>query len=295
MNYLPEIGVALALVVLAAVALLIARATGRSRGAVPVVGLAVALAAGGLLYWASPWAFPGHGAGGEPSGALAARPDPAAPPPDCTDGFLEIPAGVEQCGLAFGNDRSLRYDGRVVADRVISSRSSDGSAKDADLLKVYPPSESGRYSVIKACEAVDGEPDQSLCWKVLIFDSQASTLTETNAGKYGPADWIRWSPDGRAAVLYSADEGAFWIHVIDPASGASIAFPPYQTASNGADRYTRYQITALKADSFEWDGPRAFRVVISYRVYDAAWKVVEEKDSVPTRFEIAADALLPTE
>ena len=39
----------------------------------------------------------------------------------------------------------------------------------------------------------------------------------------------------------------------------------------------------------------AFRVVISYQVFDEAWKVTETKDSVPTRFEINADALLPTD
>ena len=72
------------------------------------------------------------------------------------------------------------------------------------------------------------------------------------AGKYGPDRWVSWGPDEQHAALVSRNEGASWIHLVEAASGKSVAFPDDASTEN-------WQI---QPETLAWTGPRSFTVMV---------------------------------
>ena len=156
------------------------------------------------------------------------------------------------CGFTLSTAGKLQQDGRTVADPLVASYRQDASgnaAVAAGQVVLFPPSPSGRYRILQACEGTGAD---AMCWKVFVFHREAGQLKEAVAGKYGPDRWVSWSADEQHAVLVSRNEGAAWIHVVKAASGKSVAFP--DDASN-----ENWQI---QPETLAWTGPRSFTVMV---------------------------------
>ena len=172
---------------------------------------------------------------------------------DCAQGFVVVTPEAPGCGFTLTTAGKLTQDGRTVADPLVASYRQDASgtaAVAAEQVVLFPPSPSGRFRILQACEGAGAD---AMCWKVFVFDREAGQLKEAVAGKYGPDRWVRWSQDEQHAVLVSRNEGAAWIHVVETASGKSVAFPDDASTEN-------WQI---QPDTLAWTGPRSFTVTVT--------------------------------
>jgi len=162
----------------------------------------------------------------------AAAAPAAADTGDCAQGFVVVTPEAPGCGFTLTSAGKLQQNGRTVADPLVVSYRQDANgntAVPAGQVVLFPPSPSGRYRILQACESTGAD---ALCWKVFVFDRKAGQLKEAVAGKYGPDRWVRWSQDEQHAVLVSRNEGAAWIHVVDTASGKSVAYPDDASTEN---------------------------------------------------------------
>ena len=185
-----------------------------------------------------------------------AQDQPAAPATadtgDCAKGFVVVTPEAPGCGFTMTSAGKLQQDGRTVADPLVVSYRQDANgntAVPAGQVVLFPPSPSGRYRILQACESTGAD---ALCWKVFVFDRKAGQLKEAVAGKYGPDRWVSWSPDEQHAALVSRNEGASWVHVVKAPNGKSVAFP--DDASN-----ENWQI---QPETLAWTGPRSFTVMV---------------------------------
>ena len=177
---------------------------------------------------------------------------PDAATGDCAQGFVVVTPEAPGCGFTLTSAGRLQQDGRTVADPLVVSYRQDASGNTpvvAGQVVLFPPSPSGRYRILQACE---GTASDALCWKVFVFDRESGQLREAVAGKYGPDRWVSWSPDEQHAALVSRNEGASWVHAVEAASGQSVAFP--DSASN-----ENWQI---QPETLAWTGPRSFTVMV---------------------------------
>jgi hypothetical protein len=146
----------------------------------------------------------------------------ANPPGTDKTGWVTLVPGQSTDSLKFEKDGTLRDRGKVLLEQIPVSYSSDGSVSYASSLVVSPPSPVGDFTLIKAC---DREPEGlGLCWAVFLLDRQQGTARQTQAGKYGPEQWVQWSKDRRYAVLASTTDRNWWLHAIDLQSGDSSSF-----------------------------------------------------------------------
>jgi len=176
----------------------------------------------------------------------------AADTGDCAKGFVVVTPEAPGGGFTLTSAGKLQQDGRTVADPLVVSYRQDANgntAVPAGQVVLFPPSPSGRYRILQACESTGAD---ALCWKVFVFDRKAGQLKEAVAGKYGPDRWASWSPDEQHVALVSRNEGAAWVHVVKAPSGQSVAFP--DDASN-----ENWQI---QPDTLAWTGPRSFTVMV---------------------------------
>ncbi|WP_137392212.1 hypothetical protein [Rhodoligotrophos defluvii] len=180
--------------------------------------------------------------------------EPAAQPSakaSCTTGFVAITPAAPACGVALSKSGRLTDRGRVLADPLAASFVEDASGTRpvaARKVVLFPPSPSGRFRVIQAC---DGEGSDALCWSVFAMDAKRARLHKIQAGHYGPLPWQSWSPTEQHVVLASSEEGAWWLHVVEPASGRSRSFP---------DEAAQVDWT-VEPKTLAWTGPRSFTVV----------------------------------
>lgn len=184
------------------------------------------------------------------TGAPAAATPTDAATGDCTQAFVAVTPAVSGCGFALTAAGSLLRDGRAIADPlIVSSRQDAGgsTAIPAARIVLFPPSPSGRFRVLQVCESAAAD---ALCWKVFVHDDATGRLSEAFAGKYGPEHRQSWSADERHVALVSRTEGASWIHVVEAASGQSIAFP-----GEAAGEAWRVQ-----PETLTWTGPRSLTV-----------------------------------
>lgn len=213
----------------------------------------------------------------------------------CSSSFIILAKQDQQCGFSFTSDLVFSYQGRVIAQDLISSYSSDGDHVLVDVMNIFPSSNSERFYFIKACEYQDeynsaGEdPSLGLCWTQFLFDVESWSFIRIAAGKYGPRDWIEWSSDDGYAIVYSYNEGAYWFHAYDPRSGNEFLFP----YSLDEELESYYELTDVDESSFEWLGPRSFRVIVSYRRYSTlgSWELVDEVENEMMYLDITPTGL----
>ncbi|PRD40922.1 hypothetical protein C5748_24560 [Phyllobacterium phragmitis] len=170
----------------------------------------------------------------------------------CATKFLEITPMAAACGFALSKTGTFTRDGRTLADPLVASYEDDGSGQKpvaAEQVVLFPPSPSGRFRIVQGC---GGAGEDALCWQTLVLDQEKAQLQNTFAGRYGPEHWQSWSPDEQHVVLANSDEGAWWLHVIDPMSGKSHDFP--------ADDSTENWI--IEPQTLSWTGPRSFTMTI---------------------------------
>ena len=144
---------------------------------------------------------------------------------DCAQGFVVVTPEAPGCGFTLTTAGKLTQDGQTVADPLVASYRQDASgnaAVAAGQVVLFPPSPSGRFRILQACESAGAD---ALCWKVFVFDREAGQLKEAVAGKYGPDRWVSWSPDEQHAALVSRNEGAAWVHVVEAAKRPVGCFP----------------------------------------------------------------------
>jgi hypothetical protein len=175
----------------------------------------------------------------------------AAESGSCASGFVEIAEGKPACGIELQSDGSLSIHGRRTPPIIVSyQEGADGRvAMPARQAILFPPSPQHGFRIVQACEAAGAT---SLCWAARLMDPGSATLHEIAAGKYGPAHWIRWSPQEHRVALISRNEGAEWLHVIDTATGAAATYP---AESENAD-------WRIDRESFAWNGDDAFSVKV---------------------------------
>jgi hypothetical protein len=169
---------------------------------------------------------------------------------DCAQGFVEVTPAASGCGFALTAAGTLLREGRAIADPLIVSYRQDAggsTAIAAGKVVLFPPSPSGRFRILQACESAAAD---ALCWKVFVLDRTTDRLDEAVAGKYGPDRRQSWSPDERHVALVSRTDGASWIHVVEAASGRSIAFP-------GDAAGETWQV---RPETLAWTGPRSLTV-----------------------------------
>lgn len=171
---------------------------------------------------------------------------------DCAQRFVDIVSAASGCGFALTAAGALLHEGRTIADPLIASYRQDGGGAisiAAGKVVLFPASPSGRFRIVQACENAAG----GLCWKVLVFDRETGRLSDAAAGKYGPERWLSWSPDERHAVLVSRSDGASWLHVVESASGRSVALPRDGSGENWQ----------LRPETLAWTGLRSFTVTVA--------------------------------
>lgn len=167
------------------------------------------------------WTAPATPAAAQPAGETG-----------CDTDFLEIAPGKPACGFSLNRMGTFSKDGDVLADPLIASYEDDGTAQKpiaAGRAVLFPPSPSGRFRVVQACEGAGAD---ALCWSVLLLDAEEKELRKSLAGHYGPERWQSWGPEGRYVVLTNREEGAQWLYMIKAKSGESHAFPPLDLQEN---------------------------------------------------------------
>ncbi|MBB2973138.1 hypothetical protein [Mesorhizobium sp. RMAD-H1] len=170
----------------------------------------------------------------------------------CTTQFITITPEAPACGFALSQTGTFTWNGQTLADPLAASYVDDGSgqkAVPAGKTVLFPPSPSGRFRIVQACEGTGAD---ALCWQTLAFDQENAALQNTFAGRYGPEHWQSWAPDEQHVVLMNTDEGASWLHVIDPASGKSRDFP----GDDATENWT------IDPHTLTWTGPHSFSVTV---------------------------------
>ncbi|RCS22614.1 hypothetical protein DUT91_17175 [Phyllobacterium salinisoli] len=168
----------------------------------------------------------------------------------CHTTFVEITPAARACGFSLSKTGVLIQDGKTLADPLVASYQDDGSSQKplgAEEVVLFPPSPSGRFRILQACTGMGAE---ALCWQTFVLDQKKGQLHNSFAGRYGPRRWQSWSPNEQHVVLANSDEGAWWLHVIEPANGNSLDFP--------ADGSTENWIVEPK--TLTWTGPRSFTI-----------------------------------
>lgn len=146
-----------------------------------------------------------------------------------------------KCRFRLGPLGELTLDGRVITPKLVASFSSSDHVAIASEATVFPEPVNGRYFIIQAC-------DKELCWSLWKFDRKHWTIQQTNAGKYGPERWVRWSKDGRFSVMYSNNEGASWLYSIS-------------LAENYADGESQ-ELVSIEPFSFKWVSDAVFSLSV---------------------------------
>jgi hypothetical protein len=172
-------------------------------------------------------------------------------PDRCDTDFIEVTTTASACGIAIGADGSLTAGQRHYPPIAVSYTQGAGGqiAIPAKKLILFPPRAQDGTRIIQACE--DTDPN-SLCWAVRLMNPQSNTLREISAGKYGPDRWIGWSIDESYVALFSRNDGADWLHVIDSATGVATTYP-------AETENTNWQI---ERDTFAWTSDNAFTVTV---------------------------------
>jgi hypothetical protein len=168
----------------------------------------------------------------------------------CAAGFVAVTPGKPACGFALQPDGSLMAGERHYPP-IIATYLQDQSGTmpiAAKKLILFPPSPHG-LRIIQAC---DGEDTTAECWSVRLVDRSRNNLLAVNGGKYGPRQWISWSPQGDHVALISQNEGARWLHVLDTQTGATTDYPSATANEN-------WQIDE---DSLVWNDESSFTVSI---------------------------------
>ncbi|MEB3357824.1 MAG: hypothetical protein VKK04_13930 [Synechococcales bacterium] len=175
--------------------------------------------------------------------STAPAPDvPGEPGP--TD-WATLLGGDATADLTFTNNGELALGEQVLLDAIPVSYTSDSAgtpATYASRLLVSPPSPSGRYTIVKACD--DPNPGMGLCWAAYIIDRQEAIAQRVSIGKYGGQEWLQWSPDERYAVFLEKLEGTSWFVVLDLEIGESLVMDELPAEAD--------------LSQFAWTGDRTF-------------------------------------
>ena len=175
----------------------------------------------------------------------------AATPGPCATDFVGVTQATPACGIALGGDGSLTAGERHYPP-VIASYRQDATGQvgiPAKKLILFPPASQSGLRIIRACEDTDAN---SICWAVSLLNPTTGILQNVVAGKYGPEQWLAWSPQERRVALISRNEGAEWLYIVNAATGTTATYPD---ASENAN----WQIDR---QSFAWTGDDSFSVKV---------------------------------
>lgn len=160
--------------------------------------------------------------------------------------WIDLIPGETIRDLSFTQTGTLSYQGKTLLAQIPVSGSSDGTTTYAKRLIVSPTSPSGRYTILKACETAT---EDGLCWAIYKVDRAEKTVQNTNIGKYGGLNWVRWSSDDRYAIFLEKMEGTAWFVVMDLKTGAS--------------KISNELPAQPQLNRFTWTGDRTFTVPLA--------------------------------
>ena len=171
---------------------------------------------------------------------------------NCLGKAFVVVRGQETCDFFLDEDGAIHHRGQKISEPILVTGSSSGDQIFAQSLFVHPPSPSGIYYFIQACEGVSSSP--GLCWSQWSFDADNRALNRTFAGKYGPHPFISWGPDDQLAGLFYSDEGFSQIYIVNAQTGGSWAFPDWGSAAADASSLI------VENESLVWVDPTKFYV-----------------------------------
>lgn len=161
--------------------------------------------------------------------------------------WVNLLPGETTRNLTFTQTGTLSYQSKTLLSQIPVSYSSDNTVTYAKRLIVSPSSPSGRYTIIKVCEAATNET--GLCWSIYKVDAQQTKAQKVDIGKYGGLNWIQWSSDERYAVFLEKMEGTAWFIVMNLQTGDS--------------RISSELSAQPDLKSFTWTGDRTFEVTLA--------------------------------
>lgn len=207
----------------------------------------------------------------------------------CEESYLVIQKNDTQCDFVLSENNELIYKNETIGRKLIVTQSSENTVIPANLLVVYPQSNSRRFAFVQLCEFQENDKNNyGLCWTSFVFDKKNKIIKETYAGKYGPERWIKWAVDDKYFVLASTNEGANWIHAIEAETGKSYEFPHHTPSSS----FDAYEMAQIQKDTFTWIGPRTFEIKFSYKHYDPKDYNVLDKGTKTFSLDITSKGLL---
>lgn len=223
----------------------------------------------------------------EPSADPPVEEDPsvlmsAKYPPECQSGYVTVLAGETQCGFLLKEDGSLHHLGSSISDPIVVSafQSADGDFMlFARKIILFPPSPSGRYRIIKACDDVSA---RALCWKVLAFDAETKEIGGVYAGKYGPKEWITWSEDEEYAVLINQNDGVNWLNFVKVTDFVTAIYPAYEEKVD----------VIVDRSSFQWLDPRTVKVRVARCTLPYCEGVTLEEDGYWATLRITENSIV---
>lgn len=159
--------------------------------------------------------------------------------------FIKIRASESRCGFSLTTGGRVLFEEKVIsaADPLIITYGSDGTTSSAENISLFPPSPSGRYRIIPACNYLG-------CGVLLIVDSKDNISKRIAIGKLRQIDWIQWTEDERFALLIT-EGGCHYMSVIDMASYTQSWYP------------SDFAPVLFDPESFLWIDSRAFKVRVA--------------------------------
>lgn len=123
------------------------------------------------------------------------------------------PGDQERSGFALSKDGQLSRAGQPFTPKVEVTDEQGATRSDVDEVRIAPPSPSGRWSFMTACEPVtSGEP---LCWFQYLLDLDKKRLLDLAWAKYPQPVPLYWHAGERYVVIPTSGEGELWLVVVD--------------------------------------------------------------------------------
>ncbi|MCZ7625113.1 MAG: hypothetical protein M5R38_04115 [Candidatus Methylomirabilis sp.] len=192
--------------------------------------------------------------------------------------------GEEKFGFKLDREGILSYRGKMLTPKLEVHGELGDSRYPPPKVVISRLSPSGRYAFVKACEASD---ESALCWFLYLIDTKRGQMLLTFAGKYGPKDGIKWSPDEAYAIVPYSSEGATWLYGIDLVTGKSEEISMWHLAkSDGRWICPGESGLVVDAESLSWrENNKRFYIKVEVQCSSHDY----QETQVARRYEIAVD------
>ncbi|WP_130472721.1 lysozyme inhibitor LprI family protein [Candidatus Magnetaquicoccus inordinatus] len=124
------------------------------------------------------------------------------------------PGQKDKSGFALTAEGALSYAGTVLQPRVkVQDDQGQLSNLPPSEVRISPPSPSGKWAFMTACEPKASE--SNLCAFQFLLDMKSGKLHELYWTKYGQPAHVWWAKDEAYALIPISQEGDTWLSVVD--------------------------------------------------------------------------------